>query len=63
MMFWSENVIQPLCNMDVLQDQEHEEDRDGSGRDNICDECSDLGLTLLEATRLAEDRCAWRPAV
>jgi len=30
--------------------------------DGMHDDCSDLGLTLLEATRLAEDRRAWRPA-
>jgi len=31
--------------------------------DNMRDDCSDSGLTLPEATRLAEDRRAWRSAV
>jgi len=30
---------------------------------NIHADCSDMGLTLLEAMKLAENRHAWRPAV
>jgi len=30
---------------------------------NIHADCSDMGLTLLEAMKLAENRHAWRPAM